>query len=107
MIYAFESSCGEEVTHGFPVEQAPRIGDQVVIPGHGLCTRVASFVLDGAGIHRKTHQYPYVSHRLPSTTKGVDLVRTRNGRMKPLIKSRKHEEEVMAKNDLQRDGEGV
>jgi hypothetical protein len=103
MIYLFENvETGDLEELDYQMGTAPKIGD--VVDG---MRRVPSFVLDAAGVDRITNKYPYVSHRLPSTIRGCKLVKTKNGRMKPLIQSRRHELEVMARNDLQRDGDGV
>ena len=63
-IYLFVNKGGQEVESFFTADLAPRIGDKVEING-AECTRVASFILDSAGIERKTHKYPYVSRALP------------------------------------------
>jgi len=43
-------------------------------------------------------KYPYVSHRLPGT---IDAPKTEKG--KPIVMSRKHEREIMAKHNYKRD----
>jgi hypothetical protein len=62
------------------------------------------------GVERKTWGYPYVSNALPTTIKGCKMVQQKNkngslSRPKPLIESRRHEREVMARNDLVRSEE--
>jgi hypothetical protein len=105
-VYMFHDPEGNEVTAFYSMAEAPKIGDMRVINGQE-CRRVPSFQID-AGVARKTHQYPYLSNRLPTTIRGCELKRGRpGGRLKPEIRSRNHELEVMAQNDLQRDGEGV
>ncbi len=58
------------------------------------------------GIEARTDGYPRLSNSLPTTIRGVKLVADpKSGRLKPLITSRRHEREVMAKNDLVRESE--
>ena len=52
-------------------KDVPKIGDVVNEDGREL-RRVASFVLDSAGIARKTPKYPYVSRTLPRNLGGCD-----------------------------------
>lgn len=105
-LYLFRDPDGNEVEEFYPMTTAPKIGDTRVINGKN-CRRVASFQV-GAGVARVAHQYPYLSNRLPTTIRGCEMKRgKKGGRLKPEIRSQAHEREVMAINDLQRDGEGV
>ena len=94
-IYAFTTSDGQEVESFFSSDEAPKIGDTVDINGV-QCTRIASFILDSAGIDRKTHKYPYVSRDLPRNLPGVGDY-DKQGR--PIIRSQSHERNVAAEND--------
>ena len=93
-IYAFVTDNGKEVESFFNSSDVPSIGDTVEIDG-AKCTRVASFVLDAAGINRKTHQYPYVSKALPRNLPGVGNY-DKQGR--PVIRSQSHERNVAAEH---------
>lgn len=95
-VYLFSTSDGIEVESFFPAEDAPKIGDTVDIDGN-RCTRIPSFVLDAAGINRKTHQYPYVSRALPRNMPGVENY-DKQGR--PIITSQQHERNVAAQHDM-------
>lgn len=94
-IYAFKTASGQEVESYFPADEAPSIGSEVEING-ALCTRVPSFVLDSAGISRKTHQYPYVSRALPRKLPGVGDY---DNQGRPVIRSQSHERDVAARHD--------
>jgi hypothetical protein len=97
-IYLFRTEDGELVEHHFPSRKAPRIGKTVMIGGQ-RCTRAPSFRV-GTAPESKSN-YPYLSNSLPRTTKGCKMkADPKTGRKKPLIESRRHEREVMAKNDL-------
>tara|TARA_R100001594_G_scaffold67913_2_gene102221 strand:+ start:919 stop:1221 length:303 start_codon:yes stop_codon:yes gene_type:complete len=95
-IYLFVNEKGQEVESFFSSDSAPRIGDEVEIDG-SKCTRVASFILDSAGIERKTHKYPYVSRALPRNLPGVENY-DKQGR--PVIKSQSHEKNVAARHNM-------
>tara|TARA_R100000808_G_C2154131_1_gene164898 strand:- start:1368 stop:1670 length:303 start_codon:yes stop_codon:yes gene_type:complete len=95
-VYLFKTAEGLEVESFFTANEAPKIGDTVEINGME-CTRVPSFVLDSAGINRKTHQYPYVSRALPRNMPGVENY-DKQGR--PIIKSQQHERNVAAQHDM-------
>lgn len=95
-IYLFVNKGGQEVESFFTADLAPRIGDKVEING-AECTRVASFILDSAGIERKTHKYPYVSRALPRNLPGVENY-DKQGR--PVIKSQGHERDVAARHNM-------
>ena len=93
-IYAFVDNQGTEVESFFTFDEAPSIGDKIDIDGVE-CTRVASFILDSAGIERKTHKYPYVSRSLPRNLPGVDNY-DKQGR--PVIRSQAHERYVASEH---------
>ena len=79
-------------------KDAPKIGDVITSDGREL-KRVASFVLDSAGIARKTHKYPYVSRSLPRNLGGGDC----NSKGQPVIKSQAHERNVASEHDMAKD----
>tara|TARA_R110002124_G_scaffold113388_1_gene267712 strand:+ start:9878 stop:10180 length:303 start_codon:yes stop_codon:yes gene_type:complete len=93
-IYAFVDNNGAEVESFFSFDDVPSIGDKVEIDGVE-CTRVASFILDTAGIERKTHKYPYVSRSLPRNLSGVGNY-DKQGR--PVIRSQAHERNVASEH---------
>ena len=86
---------GSKVEAYFEYDDAPRIGDLVEIGG-ASCRRIASFILDRAGIARKTHKYPYISRTLPRNINGCDC----NNKGQPIIKSQAHERNVAAEHDM-------
>ena len=86
---------GSKVESYFSYDDAPRIGDVIVIDGQE-CRRVPSFILDEAGIARKTHKYPYVSRTLPRNINGCDC----NHSGQPIIKSQAHERNVASEHDM-------
>lgn len=91
-LYAFERNCdGAAIDALYSPDDVPRIGDEVLIDGK-LCTRVASFLLDGAGIARKTHGYPLHSESLP---RDVDLGCPRDSKGRQIIKSARQEKSVL------------
>jgi hypothetical protein len=98
-IYAFTTDDGQEIESFFEFDEAPKIGDVVDINGI-QCTRVPSFVLDSAGINRKTHQYPYVSRALPRNLSGVGDY-DKKGR--PIIRSQAHERNVASEHGYIKD----
>lgn len=75
--------------------EAPRIGEVITRDGEQLRRVVSSLQID-AGEHRT---YPYVSNALSRRTPGCEL--TKAG--KPIIRSRRHEAEVAARQGLVRD----
>jgi len=94
--YLFEELKSKENVEAFyHYEDAPSIGDVVDIDGRE-CKRVASFVLDTAGIARKTHKYPYFSRVLPRNIRGCEC----NSKGQPIIKSQAHERNVAAEHDM-------
>lgn len=103
-IYAFESKDGKQRELSFPMSKAPSIGTEILIDGKPF-RRIPSFTLADAQIARRTHKYPYVSHRLPGNLEGAESVRVKRrdgsyGREKPLIRSREHEREIASRWDL-------
>ena len=97
-IYAFEDQNGVEHELFFNSSEVPKIGDTVEGDVKTL-TRVPSFVLDAAGISRKTHQYPYVSRSLPRNLEGADC----NKQGQPIIRSQAHERDVASRHDMEKD----
>ena len=95
-VYLFKGDNEREVEAYFVAKEVPKIGDVVDILGE-QCTRVPSFVLDSAGIRRKTHQYPYVSRALPRNMPGVGAY-DKHGR--PIIKSQSHERNVASQHGM-------
>jgi|TARA_R110001583_G_scaffold104488_2_gene251866 hypothetical protein len=94
--YVFEDTKTKEQQDFFYRSQdVPKIGDVIDVDGKEL-KRVASFVLDTAGIARKTHKYPYVSRSLPRNIGGCDC----NSDGQPIIKSQAHERNVASEYDL-------
>lgn len=94
-IYLFKGEDDRDIEHVFSSDDVPSIGDQVMIDGK-LCTRMASFIIDSAGIGRKTHKYPYVSRSLCRNIEGCNT----NKKGQPIITSQRHEREVAARHDM-------
>jgi len=94
-IYAFTDESSVEHELFYNSSDVPKIGDTVQSDGKTL-TRVASFVLDTAGIARKTHQYPYVSRALPRNLEGADC----NKLGQPVIRSQAHERDIASRHDM-------
>ena len=99
-IYTFRTHDGLTIDEMCPMAReggGPSIGDEWEIEG-AKCVRVAdSHHLSTEMIQR----YPFLSNALPSTTKGCKIVKDpKTGRMKPLITSRSHQNEVCRINSL-------
>ena len=98
-IYLFvDVESGETEDLFFNSDQAPSIGDEVQ-QGDKTLRRVPSFVLDTAGIARKTHKYPYVSRALPRNIRGCEV----NKKGQPIIKSQAHERNVASEHNMAKD----
>lgn len=104
MMYVFRAEDGTEVELPFTMADVPSIGDTVEVDG-----KTFRRVFCGHGGDHITVQhskFPYLSSTMdptPGSVKGGITVRTKRGKDKVLIKSRKHEREVMARNDLVED----
>lgn len=96
-MYLFKDEFGAKHELHFSSEDAPRIGDKILKKQH-ILVRVPSFHIDTAGISRKTHKYPYVSHQLCRKIEGAES----NKKGKPVIRSQSHEREIMARHDLEK-----
>lgn len=96
-IYLFKDKDNNNVEHLMSSGDVPSIGEKMVIDGKE-CTRMASFIIDTAGIDRKTHKYPYVSRSLCRNAGGCKT--TKDG--KPIVTSQRHEREVAARHDMER-----
>ena len=97
--YVFEDvETKEQQDLFYQSKDVPKIGDVITADGREL-KRVASFVLDSAGIARKTHKYPYVSRSLPRNLGGCDC----NSQGQPIIKSQAHERNVASEHDMAKD----
>ena len=101
MKYVFEDvDTGEQVDMDFDSECPPHIGETVSVHG-ATFRRIPSFTINAAQVARVTHQYPYVSRRLPRNPEGCNC--TPDG--KPIITSQRHEREIMGRYDLIRSEE--
>ena len=96
MRYEFLDTEGNVVEIDMRMSEAPSIGSIITHEGKTL-TRIASTPQVDPGTNR--HQYPYVSTALP---RGLDGCKTtRQG--KPVIMSKRHEREVMARHGFEKD----
>ncbi len=95
-LYAFVDENGLEHELFYNSSDVPSIGTTVEGDGKVL-TRVASFILDTAGIERKTHKYPYVSRSLSRNLEGVGSY---DGQGRPIIKSQSHERDVASRHGM-------
>ena len=99
MIYEFENmKTGELVEVNYPMGEAPEAGTEVMIDGVML-RRIVSKAQVSAAVATVTHGYPYVSHSLPRKLKGEKT----NRKGKPIVTSRRHENELKAKHGMTRD----
>lgn len=99
---------GERFDLFYHMAEVPTIGEEIIHNGQVL-RRVASSRFHGkTGALGHLDIYPYVSNSLPTTVQGCKMVRERRkdgklSRPKPLIRSERHEREVMARNNLVKD----
>lgn len=96
MKYEFTDPDGNVVEIVMSMGDAPSIGSIITREGRQL-TRIASAVQVDSGTNRS--QYPYVSTSLPRSLEGCKTV---NGG-KPLIMSKRHEREIMARHGFEKD----
>ena len=96
MKYEFYDPSGNVVEIDFPMREAPSIGDIIVRDGVEL-VRVPSMVQVDPATNRS--QYPYVSTALPRRLQGCKT----NRQGKPVIMSKRHEREVMARHGFEKD----
>ena len=101
-IYQFKDDAGNLVELDYTMESVPSIGDSVDRDGKTL-TRVFSTGTEGSGIIASSNQYPYLSNRLNPKMPGVELVKSKTGRMKPMIRNRQHERELIDRHGLERE----
>jgi len=95
--YSFiNESTGESVELWFAMKDAPSIGATVEVDGKQLVRVVNDYQVD-PGTNRS--QYPYVSQALPRNLDGCKT--DKNG--KPVIMSKRHERNVMAKHGYAKD----
>lgn len=96
MRYEFRRADGTIVERVFPMGKAPSIGATIRDEDGSELTRIASSAqVDGRPMDS---MYPYVSHALSRNLRGCKTDRV--GR--PIIESKKHEREVMARHNLVR-----
>lgn len=96
-MYSFvDESTGESVELHYSMANAPSIGTTVEVDGRRLTRVVSDYQVDDA---RNRSQYPYVSSSLPRNLEGC----TTNSQGKPVIMSRRHEKEVMARHGYEKE----
>jgi hypothetical protein len=96
MLYEFLDPNGNVVEIAMRMSEAPSIGSIITHDGVTL-TRIASTLQVDPGTNR--HQYPYVSTALP---RGLHGCKT-NRQGKPIIMSKRHERDVMARHGFEKD----
>jgi hypothetical protein len=96
MKYEFTDPDGNVVEIEMPMREAPSIGSIITRDGVSL-TRIPSAMQVDPATNR--HQYPYVSQALPRNLAGCKTAR--GG--KPIVESKRHEREIMAKHGYQKD----
>lgn len=96
MKYEFQDESGNCVEIDLPMASAPSIGDKIMHEGRSL-VRVASIPQVDPGTNRSI--YPYVSNALPRRLAGCRT--TAMG--KPIIESKRHERNVMARHGYEKD----
>jgi hypothetical protein len=98
-LYPFQwTDSGETFEHYFPMAEAPSIGATVTLYGK-RARRLPSGAQVSASVATVTHKYPYVSSSLPRNLAGAETTSTG----KPIVTSRRHERELMARHNLTRD----
>lgn len=91
-LYSFiDESTGETIELQYSMRDAPSIGSTVEVDGRTLTRVVSDYQVDDG---RNRSQYPYVSSSLPRNLEGCST----NSQGKPVIMSRRHEKEVMARH---------
>jgi len=97
MKYEFLDSDGNVVEISMLMRDAPSIGSIITHEGRTL-TRIASTSVQvDPGANRS--QYPYVSHALPRRLQGCKTDR----KGKPIVESKRHEREIMARHGFEKD----
>lgn len=96
MTYEFIDETGNVVEIAMSMRDAPSIGSIITHEGRQL-TRIASSMQVDPGTNR--HQYPYVSSSLPRRLEGCKT----NRQGKPVIMSKRHEREIMARHGFEKD----
>lgn len=96
--YEFVADDGQIVEKSYPMRDAPPIGAEITVDGK-VFRRVFCGTVDQAGIDRKTHKYPFVSHALPPYLPGCKHTHTGNN----IIRSQRHEREVLARTGYVRE----
>jgi hypothetical protein len=97
MKYEFQDQSGNVVEIDMPMRDAPSIGSIIEHEGT-LLTRIASMSVQvDPAVNRS--QYPYVSHALPRNLSGC----SKYVGGKPIIESKRHEREVMARHGYVKD----
>lgn len=89
--YAFvDEATGDTCELVFAMKDAPAIGTTVTVDGREWTRVISDFQVDPA---TNRSQYPYVSNALPRNLDGCKT----NSQGKPVIMSRRHERNIMAK----------
>ncbi len=97
MRYEFTDETGNLVEIDLPMREAPSIGSIIVRDGRTL-TRIPSLSVQVDPATNRS-QYPYVSTALPRRLDGCKTDRMG----KPIIMSKRHEREVMARHGFEKD----
>lgn len=101
-IYSFQAEDGEIIDRVYSMAEAPSIGSVLEVDGKAFKRVFCGTVGDGTIAQRS--KYPYLSSSLSAKMPGANVVRDpRSGKLKPEIRSRKHENELMARHGLVRD----
>ena len=100
--YEFRTDEGEIVELYFTMAKVPGIGKIIRHNGRSL-KRVFGGVR-GEHITNQHSKYPYLSHSHTPWLPGCETAKDpRSGKLKPIIRSRQHERELMARHGLVRD----
>lgn len=97
MKYEFSDSDGNVIEIDMPMRDAPSIGSIITRDGKEL-TRIASLSVQVDPATNRS-QYPYVSQALPRNLSGC---KTAKGG-KPIVESKRHEREIMARHGYVKD----
>lgn len=100
MIYCYRcTQCDDVFEEDFPMGEAAEGVDCPSCTGHALRSYADEGNKVNSGAINASNQYPYTSLRLPRNLPGCPT----NEKGQPIITSKKHEREIMARHNYSRD----
>jgi len=100
MIYEFQSDDGEILERVFPMRRAPQLGLEILHNGKVFTRRISA---PKNGTAYDSEKYPKVSSSLPVGCAGAEHVTGGRHDGKPIITSRRHEDELCARHGFTRE----